>query len=144
MNTFFIILMSFCLNFFCHCTLWVVMFLWKFLYSFWRINWVAVLYCICSCVWYGWAHKHSRDVIYRLPHSSSTNFGNRGPNSRFVIKANIKTLWPKSSPSSILITQTRAHTNHDYKPGSYSPKFAHQRFSFPLLIKQTSSFRTKT
>ena len=42
----------------------------------------------------------------------------RGTDSRFVLKANIKSLYPKSSRNSILKTQNGDQLKHDYKPGS--------------------------
>ena len=41
------------------------------------------------------------------------------------IEANIKALWPRSSWSSTLISQTCAYTSHDYKPGSKLPEYQH-------------------
>ena len=50
---------------------------------------------------------------------------NRGPNSRFIIEVNNKVLWPKSSQSWTLVTQTLAHTNHNHKPISKLPEYHH-------------------
>ena len=44
----------------------------------------------------------------------------RGTDSRFVLKVNLKILRPMSSRSSILKTQNRVHTKHEYKPCSNS------------------------
>ena len=43
---------------------------------------------------------------------------NRGPDSTFAIKANIKSLCPKLSRGSILKSQNRVYTKHEYQPGS--------------------------
>ena len=43
---------------------------------------------------------------------------NRGPDSTFVVEANIKSLCHKSSQGSILKSQNRVYTKHEYQPGS--------------------------
>ena len=50
---------------------------------------------------------------------------NRGPDSRFVFEANIKTMWPKSSRSLILITLNGVYTKHKSQPGSKSGEYHH-------------------
>ena len=42
----------------------------------------------------------------------------RGTESRFVVEANLKSLYPKSSRGSILKSQNRVYTKHEYQPGS--------------------------
>ena len=46
---------------------------------------------------------------------------NRGPNSRFIFEANLKTLWQ----SLILITQNRVHRKLESQTGSKLPKYHH-------------------
>ena len=43
---------------------------------------------------------------------------NLSPDSTFAIKANIKSLCPKLSRGSILKSQNRVYTKHEYQPGS--------------------------
>ena len=43
---------------------------------------------------------------------------NRGPDSTFAVEANIKSLCRKSSQGSILKSQNRVYTKHEYHPGS--------------------------
>ena len=42
----------------------------------------------------------------------------RGTDSRFVLEANLKSLYPRSSQSSNLKTQNRDQSKHEYKPSS--------------------------
>ena len=46
-----------------------------------------------------------------------------GTDSKFVLEANLKSLYPSLSRSSILKTQNRNQSKHDYKPGSKSFKY---------------------
>ena len=50
---------------------------------------------------------------------------NRGANSRFVLESSLKSLWPKSSRSSILKTKNGVQSKHDYQPGSNSLDYHH-------------------
>ena len=50
---------------------------------------------------------------------------NRGPNSRFVLKTIIKSLCPKPSQSTKLITQNRVQTKYKYQPGLKLHKYPH-------------------
>ena len=47
----------------------------------------------------------------------------RGPDSRFSLKANLTSLCPRSSRSSILKTYIHVQAKHEYKPGSYSLEY---------------------
>ena len=47
----------------------------------------------------------------------------RGTDSRFILEANLKTLQPKSSRSSILKPENCAKSKHEYKPGSNSLEY---------------------
>ena len=47
---------------------------------------------------------------------------NQGPDSTFAVEANIKSLGPKSNRGSILKSQNRVHTKHEYQPGSKMDK----------------------
>ena len=40
----------------------------------------------------------------------------RGTDSRFILEANLKSLYPTSSRSSILKPQNRVQSKHDYNP----------------------------
>ena len=64
-------------------------------------------------------------------HKTSANLG---PDWRFIVEEIFKPLVPKSSQSSIMITQNCAHSKHEFRPifelfsnnntrSSYSPKF---------------------
>ena len=47
----------------------------------------------------------------------------RGPDSRFVLEANLKSLCPRSSRSSIFKTQNRVQAKHEYKASSNSLEY---------------------
>ena len=56
----------------------------------------------------------------------------RGTNSRFVLEANLKSLYPRSSRSSIMKTKNRDQLKHDYKPGSNSLEYHHSYMNTDL------------
>ena len=46
-----------------------------------------------------------------------------GTDSRFVLEANLKSLYPRSSRSSIVKAQNRDQSTHNYKPGAKSLEY---------------------
>ena len=46
--------------------------------------------------------------------SLTQTLANQGPDSRFVVEGIFKPLVPKSSRSSIMIAQNRAHAKHEF------------------------------
>ena len=66
----------------------------------------------------------------------------RGPDSRFVLEANLKSLCPKSSWSSILKTQNRVETMHEYLVSNRACLYKSAKLEARIVKPESESFES--